>query len=169
MNRAVKKTAALASGGGNPEILLLDLVYAIAGFGLGRLDLEAVLLGGGRQKAPDRVFLPIRGFHDLGEAGSFGPADQRQDFRALALGARRAGVLGVGGFGGLLAGLSFLLRRGLGFAFGSFLALGRALLRAGTLLQGGLLRRNVLALFRDGGGVFGCSAFCVHSGESFCA
>jgi hypothetical protein len=39
-------------------MLLLDLVYAIAGLSLGGLDLEAVLLGGGREKAPDRMFLP---------------------------------------------------------------------------------------------------------------
>jgi hypothetical protein len=38
-------------------------------------------------------------------------------------------------------------------ALGCFLALGRALL-LGTLLRGGLLRANVRALFRNGGGVF---------------
>jgi hypothetical protein len=77
----MQKAATLAGGGLNLKMLLLDLVYAIAGLGLGGLDLETVLLGGGREKSPDRMFLPIRGFHDLGEAGSLGPADQRQDFR----------------------------------------------------------------------------------------
>jgi len=43
-----------------------DLVHAIPGLGLRGLDLETVLLGGGREEAPDRMFLPIRGFHDLG-------------------------------------------------------------------------------------------------------
>jgi hypothetical protein len=42
-----KKAATLAGGGGNPEILLPNLVYAIAGLGLRGFDLEAVLLGGG--------------------------------------------------------------------------------------------------------------------------
>jgi hypothetical protein len=91
-------------------------------------------------------------------------------FGPLLSAARRAGFLGVGGFG-LLAGLGFLLRRGgRGFALGGFLALGRDLLLGGTLLRGGLLRRDVRAVFRNGGGVFGNSGFCVrHSGESFCA
>ena len=44
------------------RIALLDLVYAIAGLGLCGLDLEAVLLGGGREEAPNAVGLPIRGF-----------------------------------------------------------------------------------------------------------
>jgi hypothetical protein len=41
-----KKAAALASGDGNPKVLLPNLVYAIAGLGLRGLDLETVLLGG---------------------------------------------------------------------------------------------------------------------------
>jgi hypothetical protein len=46
--------------------------------------------------------------------------------------------------------------------------LGRALRRAGTLLRGGLLRRDVHALFRNSGGVFGnCGFYIRHSGESF--
>src|ERR1700682_2330975 len=105
---AIKKAAALASGGGDPEILLPNLVYAIARLGLRGLDLEAVLLGGGREETPDRMFLPIRGFHDLGQGRPLGPPDQFQDLRALALG-RRAGFLGLGGRFGLLAGLGFLL------------------------------------------------------------
>jgi hypothetical protein len=161
-----KKAATLAGCGLNLAFLLLNLVYAIARLCLRGLDLEAVLLGGGREEAPDRMFLPIRGFHDLGQGHPLGPANQRQDFRALALSAGRAGFLGMGGFG-LLAGLGLLLRRGFGFAaLGGFLPLGRTLLLGGTLLRGGLLRRNVRALFRDSGGVFGCSGFCVrHSGE----
>ncbi len=83
------------------RFLLLSLVYAIAGLGLGGLDLEAVLLGGGREKSPDRMFLPIRGFHDLGQARPLRPPDQFQDLCALALGARRAVSLAG-------AGLAFL-------------------------------------------------------------
>jgi hypothetical protein len=37
-----------------------------------------------------------------------------------------------------------------------------------ALLRGGLLRRDVRALFRNSGGVFGDRGFCVrHGGESF--
>ena len=100
----------LDSGGGNPEILLPNLVYAIAHLSFRGLDLESVLLGGGREEAPDRMFLPIRGFHDLGQRCSLGPPDQFQNFCAFALGARRAGFLGPGGFGGPLSRVGFLLR-----------------------------------------------------------
>jgi hypothetical protein len=63
--------------------------------------------------------------HNLGQGRSLGPPDQFQDFRAFALGARRAGVFDTGGLWGLLACLGFLLRRGLGLAaLGGFLALG---------------------------------------------
>jgi len=44
------------------------------------------------------------------------PPDQFQDLCALALGARRAGFLGVGGLGRLRSGFGSLLRRGLSFA-----------------------------------------------------
>jgi hypothetical protein len=90
----------------DPESLFLDLVYAIAGLGLRGLDLEAVLLGGGREEAPDRMFLPIRGFHNLGQARPLGPPDQPQDLCALALGARRAGFLSLGGFSAFLPALT---------------------------------------------------------------
>ena len=43
------------------EYLLLDLIYAIAGFRLRGLDLQAMLPGGGREETPDRVGLPIGG------------------------------------------------------------------------------------------------------------
>jgi len=83
-----KKAAALASGGGNLEILLLDLIYAIASLSLRGLDFQAVLLGRGREKSPDRMFLPIRGFHNLGQGRPLGPPDQFQDLCALAFSAR---------------------------------------------------------------------------------
>src|ERR1700722_8423516 len=83
-------------------MLLLGLMDPIASLGLLGLDLEAVLLGCGREEAPDRMFLPIRGFLDLGQRCSLGPPDQSQDHGALALGARRAGFLGVGGHGAFL-------------------------------------------------------------------
>jgi hypothetical protein len=113
------------------EILLPNLVYAIASLSLRGLDLEAVLLGGGREKAPDRMLLPIRGLLDLGQGRPLGTPDQFQDLCALALGARSAGVLGLGGFG-LLAGLGLLLRFG---GLGAFLGFGRALLLAGPLFE----------------------------------
>jgi hypothetical protein len=89
----------------DPESLFLDQVDAIAGFALRGLDFQAVLLGGGREEAPDRMFLPIRGFHDLGQGRPFGPPDQFQDLCSLALGAWRAGFLSVGGFGSLLSSI----------------------------------------------------------------
>ncbi len=54
--RPQKRPPTLAGGGLNrlnSESLLLDLVYAIASLGLGGLDLEAVLLGGGGEETPD--------------------------------------------------------------------------------------------------------------------
>ena len=79
------------------------------------------------------------------------------------------GVLASLAWAGLaFSGLGFLPRRGRGFALGGFLALGRALLRSGAILRGGLLRRNVLALLRNSGDVFGNSGFYVrHGGEYF--
>src|SRR5262249_40091175 len=134
--------------------LLLDLVHAVASLGLRGLDLEAVLLGGGREKPAYAGGPPVRGFHELGERRALGSPDQFQDLRALALGAGRLRLLGGGGLGSLFASLGVFLRRGgLGFAaLGCFLALGRALLLAGTLLRGGGFRRNGRALFRNGGG-----------------
>src|SRR6266852_1060272 len=60
------------------------------------------------------MFLPIRGFHDLGQRRSLGPPDQFQDLCSLALAARRAGFLG-------LASLAFL--PALASFFGAALAL----------------------------------------------
>ena len=51
-----------------------------------------------------------------------------------------------------------------------FWPLGAPFFWAGTLLRGGLLRRNCRALFRNGGGGFGGGGFCVrHGGESLSA
>jgi hypothetical protein len=57
---------AAACGHLDRECLFFDLVHAVASFGLCGLDLEAVLLGGGREEAPNAVRLPIRGLLDLG-------------------------------------------------------------------------------------------------------
>src|SRR6476660_9391961 len=73
--------------------LLLRLVDAVSGVRLRGLDLQPVLFGGGRQKAPDAMGLPIRGLLNFGQAGTLGPPDQFQYLRGLALGARRAGFL----------------------------------------------------------------------------
>ena len=100
------------------------MVYAIAGLGLRGLDLEAVLLGGGREEAPNRMFLPIRGFHDLGNGRPFGPPDQFQNPCALPLGARLAGFLSMGGFGSLLADRGFLFRAALALPLAAVWPLG---------------------------------------------
>jgi hypothetical protein len=69
-------------------------------------------------KASISAILPAR-------LAALGPPDQLQDLRALALGARCAGVPGRGGLAGLLAGLRVFLRGAFGFAaLGHFLALG---------------------------------------------
>jgi len=50
----------------------------------------------------------------------------------------------------------------------AFWLLGAPFFWVAPLLRGGLLRRDVRALFGDSGGVFGDSCFCVrHNGESF--
>ncbi len=61
------------------------------------------------ERKPRTVGLPSSCFHNLGQTRPLGPPDQVQDLCALALGARRAGSLGLGGFG-LLAGLGSLIR-----------------------------------------------------------
>src|ERR1700674_859176 len=153
--------AAAGKGGalrGGTKILLRDPVGALSGLALGGFDLDAVLLGGGGDEAADAVGLPLGGLHDLGKRGAFGASDHLQDLRALALGARGAGPPGGGGgLGGLFARLRGLLRRGgLGVgALGSFPALGRALLPGSAFPRGGLLRRDVRAPFRNGGGCVG--------------
>src|SRR6266567_535609 len=53
-------------------------------------NLEAVLLGGGREEAPHAVRLQIRGLLNLGQGCSLGAFNQGQNLRALALSARRA-------------------------------------------------------------------------------
>ena len=148
---------------GKRGMLAGDLVEAVARFCFCGFDFERVLLGGSGEEAPHAVGLPRHCFHDLGQRGTFSPFDHRQDFRALAFGARHRGL---GGFGGLPARLGFLLQRGLSFsALSGFLAPGRALLLAGLFLQGGLLRRDVRALFRNGSG---CVGFCVGHVHSLC-
>src|SRR6202521_423433 len=91
--------------GGN---LLRDLVGALSYVALGGFDLDPLLLGGGGDEPADAVGLPPGGLHDFGEGGAFGASDHLQDLRALALGARDAGV--AFGLAGFLAGLGFLLR-----------------------------------------------------------
>ena len=167
-----KKPLALNQRLVGSHALLRNLVSALARVTFRRLDLDAVLLAGGRDEAPDAVRLPVGRLHDLGESGALRAGDHVQDLRALALGTRDGSLLGgglAGGLGGLLAALraclGCLLRRGgLGFgsllgAVGGFLALGRALLLAGGFLGGGLVRRDVRALCRNGGGFVGGVGF----------
>jgi hypothetical protein len=59
---AAKKAATLASDGLNLELLLFDLVYAIAGLGLSGFDLQVVLLSGGGEEPAYAVGLPRRCF-----------------------------------------------------------------------------------------------------------
>src|ERR1035437_4739128 len=144
------------------------LLYPVAAFA--RLVLEGddrklhLLHQGAGYEASDRMFLPASGLGDLGHRRAVLAAQEVQHDLLLAalagLGLLRLG----GGLGGLLArdlllcrclllrcGFVCLLGGGFG-GFGSFLGLGRALLGAGLLGRGGLLRRGVRALFRNGGG-----------------
>ena len=74
---------------------------AIGSVRLSGLNLEPVLFGGSGEEAADTVGLPVRGLLNLGQAGTLGPANQFQDLRAFALGARLAGFLDSGGLRGL--------------------------------------------------------------------
>jgi hypothetical protein len=134
--------------------LLGDTVDAVAALVLRRFDLDALLLGGGREIAPHAVGLPGDRLHDLGQGSPLSPSNHRQNFRALALGARRTAFFRTGQFRSFLADLRFLLRRGgIGLTtFGGFPAPRRTLLPGGGLLRGSLLRRDVRALFGNGGG-----------------
>ncbi len=72
--------------------LLRNLVSPLARVVLRGLDLNAVLLGGGRDEPPDAVRLPIGSLHNFRESGTLRAGDHVQDFRALALGARAGGL-----------------------------------------------------------------------------
>ncbi len=142
--------------------LLRNLVCALARVVLSRLDLDAVFLGGGRDESAYAMRLPVSGLHNLGEGGTLGAGDHPQNLRAFAFGTRGGGL--AGGLGGLGFGAP------LG-TLGAFLGLWRAFLLAGALLRGGLLRCNVRALCRNGGGFVGSRCFCGHHvfGFLFCA
>ena len=82
-------------------MLLSDRVNALAVLALGGFDGEPHLLAHGTgEEAPDRVILPTSQFCEFGEGCAFGPPDQGQDLRALALRAWGGGFLGPGGLGG---------------------------------------------------------------------
>ena len=83
-----------------------------------------MLLGGGREKAPDAVRLPIRGLLDLGQGRPLGPPDHFQDLGPLALGARRAGVLGRGGLASFFPTLAAFFGAALALPFAALWQLG---------------------------------------------
>src|SRR5262249_43654616 len=119
-----KKAARFRAAGLERGVQLLrDPVDAIAGFTLRRLDIDFVLLAGGRNESASAVRLPVGSFHDLGERRTLRASDQLQDLRALALGTRCSGLGLPFGFGGLLSDFGFLLRCG---SLGGFLGFGRA-------------------------------------------
>src|SRR5258708_6840805 len=82
-----KKSAGVAGARWKGRVLSAgDLIEPIARFGFGGFDFEPVLLGSSGEEAPHTVGLPVGRLLDLGEGGAFGSFDQRQDFRALAVG-----------------------------------------------------------------------------------
>lgn len=109
-----------------------------------------------------------RRLHDFGKSVTLGAADHLKDLRALAFGA--------GGHSLALEVIAFLLAfpSGLAAFFGAEIAalarclaalaavfvLGHALLLAGSLPGGSLLRRNVRALCRKPGGFDSHGGFC---------
>ena len=89
---------------------------------------------------------------------------------APLLSARGALALRSGLAAFLLALASFFGAAALALAPWRSSGLGRALLLGGTLLRGGLLRRDVRALFRNGGGLGGFGGFVVlHGPNPFCS
>jgi hypothetical protein len=146
--------------------LLGYCVDALAGLCLRRFDLEIVLLGGGGQKAPHAVGLPVGRLHDLGEGGAFGPCDHRQDFGTLMPSARGAVALAASRLADFLPALASFLGVALAFPpLAAFWLLGAPFLWLAWVLRGGLLRRDVRALFRNGSG---CVGFCVGHVDSLC-
>ena len=91
------------------------LIDAIAGLGLRGLDLEAVLLGGGREEAPDECVCQSVAFTISARVAPLGRPISSRIFAPLLSARGVLASLAWAGFG-LLAGLGFLLRRGLGFA-----------------------------------------------------
>src|SRR5262249_35808759 len=148
---AEQRRAATLSGSGSnspdPEAAyFFDLVYPLAGFVLGGINVDPPLPPGSGEEPADAVRLPIRSLHDLGESRALRPPDQLQDPSALALRARRFGFLVGGGFRSVFRRLSRLLCDSFG-GLRALLGLGPILLVAGALLRGGLGRPNRRALF----------------------
>ena len=66
-------------------MLLREVVNALAIFPVDRFELEPHLLADGAgQESTNRMGLPIRGFHDVLQAGSARPFQQLQDLFGLA-------------------------------------------------------------------------------------
>src|ERR1035437_1806749 len=170
----IEATSRKARGGRNRAgsrnlraMLLADGVPALPVRALGGRDRQLQLLADGSgEEAPERMRLPAGGLHQFLQGGAVGAFEQVQDLGGLAA---LADTFSFGRFGflGRLGGLLVLGRRcGLGLAaLTAFAAPRRALLRAGSLLRGALLRRDVRARFRNGGGGVGCGGFCVRSGH----
>ena len=139
-----KKAATLAGSGFDPDAgsgLLLDLVDAVASFGLRGLDLEAVLLGGGGEEAADAVRLPVGSLLDLGQGRALGPSDQFENLCALALGARGAGVLG--GLRGLLGRLAGFVGAAALAPLAGFLPLGASFLGLAHFFEAAFIGASV--------------------------
>ena len=157
------------------EGLLVDPIRSVAFVGLERFDRVAGLLHPAGHEPAHGVTLPIHFFHQFDQRGAILPLQQRHHLGGLAalagsLSLRFCGFRRLGGLFSRCRLLRLGRRASFGLAaFGAFLALGRALLRAGSLLRGCLLRRDVGALSRNGGDCVGGSGFCVFRWSfSFC-
>jgi hypothetical protein len=95
--KAAKKSRHLRRWRPQSSILLLDLVYAIAGLGLVDSILRPCFLAAVERKLRIECFCQSVAFTISARVAHLGAPDQFKDLCALALGARRAGFLGVAG------------------------------------------------------------------------
>ena len=126
------------------------------------------MVEGAGDEAPDAVVLPVGGLGDLGHRRAVLAAQEVEDDRLLAKLARYGGGLRGGFLGVLLGGGLVLLPAGLAASspLVPFLALGAAFLLVASFFEVVLLRRNLRALFRNGGGFGGLGGFVFHGSVS---
>src|ERR1039458_3401697 len=165
--RALDKTAPIETKPGRfrPTDKLLAFLEALCLCRLHRSDprpTDRVTNTGRHNPNVGIMRLPAGRFPEFLESGAVGAPEQVENLGGLAA---RSDTVSLQ-LRGLLGRRRFLGRRGLGLAaFSLFRAFGRTVLWAGSLLRGGLLRRDVRALCRNSGGFgVGCGFYIRHRG-----